>query len=257
MSKKIELLKDITYARFGMDDSDFELSISYWQERVYKKGEFYNEYKNVCRNLGFVTDGLFRIYKHHENSRLERNIIFFTNNQFVSSLKSFVTQASCEYYTKSMAKSEILYIHYDHLHELYFFSPARQKSGRIFAESALHAVTVKIEGLLFKTPHERYLEMIEQRPNVMQSALLCHTASYLGIEGPAIQSRIISASAVKSVYQLNTSHSPFLSKPNSLSILLSQIAREIKKSNETDQGLNNRIFCEKGIPHISINKNKT
>jgi pimeloyl-ACP methyl ester carboxylesterase len=42
---------------------------------------------------------------------------------------------------------------------------------------------------------------------------------------PALQTKMISASGVKTVYQLNTSHSPFLSNPDSVSVLLSQIAR--------------------------------
>jgi pimeloyl-ACP methyl ester carboxylesterase len=42
---------------------------------------------------------------------------------------------------------------------------------------------------------------------------------------PALQASMISASGVTSVYKLNTSHSPFLSKPDSVSILLNQIAQ--------------------------------
>ncbi|UOQ69013.1 alpha/beta fold hydrolase [Hymenobacter volaticus] len=42
---------------------------------------------------------------------------------------------------------------------------------------------------------------------------------------PALQASMIKASGVKSVYQLDTSHSPFLSKPDAVSSLLSQIAQ--------------------------------
>jgi len=186
MIKKIEQLKEVIRAISGMSAADFELSNSYWQECTYKKGEFYNEYKNVCRYLGFVADGVFRIYKYHEPSGLERNIMFFTNGQFVSSLKSFINQTSCEYYTESMTQSEVIYIHYDHLQHLYNASPAWERFGRIFAESALNVVMNKTEGLLFKTPEERYLEMLEQHPSIMQSVPLYHVASYLGIEGPSL-----------------------------------------------------------------------
>jgi CRP-like cAMP-binding protein len=186
MMQKTERLKEVVQAISGMSEAEFNLSVPYWHERTYRKGEFYNEYKNVCRYMGFVTNGIFRIYKHHEPSGLERNIMFFTNGQFVSSLKSFITQTSCEYYTESMTQSEVVYIHYDHLQELYSLSPAWGKFGRIFAESALHAVMNKTEGLLFRTPEDRYLEMLEQHPDLMQSVPLYHIASYLGIEGPSL-----------------------------------------------------------------------
>jgi len=41
---------------------------------------------------------------------------------------------------------------------------------------------------------------------------------------PSLQGRMIGAAGIKTIYQLNTSHSPFLSKPDSVSILLNKIA---------------------------------
>ena len=40
---------------------------------------------------------------------------------------------------------------------------------------------------------------------------------------PSLQNRMIAAAAIKTIYQLNTSHSPFLSKPDSVTILLKKI----------------------------------
>jgi pimeloyl-ACP methyl ester carboxylesterase len=42
---------------------------------------------------------------------------------------------------------------------------------------------------------------------------------------PGLQVRMIAAAGIKNVYQLNTSHSPFLSKPDSVSILLTKIGK--------------------------------
>jgi CRP-like cAMP-binding protein len=184
--KKIERLESIVRGISGMSAGDFELSKPFWQEKDYRKGEFYNEYKNVCKYLGFVLSGVFRIYKYHEPTGVERNMLFFTDGQFMSSFKSFLSQTSCEYYTESMTDSEILYIHYDNLQHLYSTSPAWERFGRIFAESALHAIMHNTEGFLFKTAEDRYLEMLKQHPEILQSVPLYHIASYLGIEGPSL-----------------------------------------------------------------------
>lgn len=186
LMEKLDRLKKTLSHFCGMSDEDFSISVPYWQERSYKKGEFYNEYKNVCKYLGFVLSGVFRIYKFHEPSGTERNMLFFTNDQFMSSYKSFLNQTSCEYYTESMTNSEILYIHYDHLQQLYSCSPAWGRFGRIFAESALHTVMGNTEGFLFKTPEERYIELLKVHPDIFQSVPLYHIASYLGIEGPSL-----------------------------------------------------------------------
>jgi pimeloyl-ACP methyl ester carboxylesterase len=52
-------------------------------------------------------------------------------------------------------------------------------------------------------------------PKVYIKTLQDHAVS------PSLQDRTIAAAGVKTVYQLNTSHSPFLSKPDSVAIILS------------------------------------
>jgi signal-transduction protein with cAMP-binding, CBS, and nucleotidyltransferase domain len=138
----IDRLRKIVCGISGMSHENFDLSINYWQPKTYKKGEFYNEYKSVCRYLGFVLTGVFRIYKFLDQSGAEKNMQFFTNDQFMTSFKSFFSRESCEYYTEAMTESDILYIHYDHLQHLYKTSRAWERFGRIFAESVLRAVLI-------------------------------------------------------------------------------------------------------------------
>jgi hypothetical protein len=181
--EKIARLREAIREFSGMGEKDFDLSLNYWKEHTYRKGEFYNEYKNVCRYLGFVSKGVFRIYRFHEDSGTERNMLFFTSGQFMSSYKSFLNQTSCEYYTESMTESDI---HHVHLQHLYSKSPAWQRFGRLFAESALDSIMTNTEGFLFKTAEERYLNMLQKYPDILKSVPLYHVASYLGIEGPSL-----------------------------------------------------------------------
>lgn len=182
----LERLQKIVNDVSGMSKEDFDLSLPYWQAKTYRKGEFYNEYKNVCKYLGFVLTGVFRIYKYQEQSATEKNMIFFTEDQFMTSYKSFFSQQSCDYYTEAMTPSSVLYIHYDHLQQLYRLSPAWERFGRILAEYALNAVMNNTEGFLFKSPEDRYQELIFNHPNIFNSVPLYHIASYLGIEGPSL-----------------------------------------------------------------------
>jgi len=169
-----------------MKTDAFDLSLPFWELKQYKKGEFYNEYKNVCKHLGFIIKGVFRIYRVNTNTGEEKNMLFFTDHQFVTSYKSFLAQTACEYYTEAMVDSLILYIHIDHLEELYGQSHQWERFGRIVAEKAFHEVMVNTEGFLFKTPEDRYREMMEKHPNIFNSVPLYHIASYLGIQGPSL-----------------------------------------------------------------------
>jgi signal-transduction protein with cAMP-binding, CBS, and nucleotidyltransferase domain len=181
-----ERLQKIVHNVSGMNQQDFDISLPYWQVKTYHKGEFYNEYKNVCKYLGFVLNGVFRIYKYQEDSATEKNMLFFTDDQFMTSYKSFFSQLSCDYYTEAMTPSSVLYIHYDHLQQLYKQWPSWERFGRILAESALNAVMNNTEGFLFKSPEDRYQELTVNHPHIFESVPLYHIASYLGIEGPSL-----------------------------------------------------------------------
>ncbi|MFC5410098.1 Crp/Fnr family transcriptional regulator [Larkinella bovis] len=170
----------------GMDKDAFALSIPYWEKKQYRKGEFYNEYKNVCKHLGFILDGVFRTYYVNGETAEEKNVFFFSKNQMVVSYKSFVNQTPCNYYTESMVDSTILYIHINHISRLYQESKQWEHFGRLVAERAFNLAMERAEDFLFKTPEQRYQELMEQHPDLYNAIPLYHISSYLGIQGPSL-----------------------------------------------------------------------
>lgn len=182
----INRLRAAIKAFSGMTDEDFDLSIPYWQLKRYVKGERFNEYNNSCKYLGFVLEGIFRVYRFHDQSGAERTMFFFTKGQFMCSFKNFFGPNSCEYFTQSLSASRILCIHYDTLQHLYRISPVWNCFGRMFAESALYATLTNTEAMMLKSPEERYLELSAVHPDVFNSVPLYHIASYLGIEAPSL-----------------------------------------------------------------------
>jgi hypothetical protein len=62
-----------------MDEDDFNLSLPFWHCKEYQKGDYYNEYKSVCKYLG-------------EKTQAEKNIFLYSKNQFVVTFKSFINQ---------------------------------------------------------------------------------------------------------------------------------------------------------------------
>lgn len=183
---ELDRLRQHMAAISGMSDEAFALSEPYWQLHYYQKGEFYNEYKNICKYLGFVVSGIFRIYRYEERTQVEKNMMFFSPGQLMTSFKSFLTQTACEYFTESMTESAVLYIHHEKLEELYKTSHEWERFGRVFAQLVLTEILEATEGLLFRTAEERYAALVQQHPNLVQGIPLYHIASYLGIEGPSL-----------------------------------------------------------------------
>jgi CRP-like cAMP-binding protein len=169
-----------------LDTDDFELSLPYWKHREYKKGEFYNAHKTVCKYLGFIINGTFRSYIVNEKTGEEKNVFLYSKNQFVVAFKSFVNQIPCAYYTQAMTNSSIIYICIDDLQLLYTKSHKWERFGRLLAQEAFNITIERMESFLFKTPEDRYLDLIKCHPDIFNTIPLYHISSYLGIQGPSL-----------------------------------------------------------------------
>ncbi len=182
----LELLQYALREFAGIDEEHFLLSEKYWQKKKYAKGDFYNEYKNVCKHLGFIVKGVFRSYYVNDENGEEKNVFFFSDHQIIVSYKSFLDQAPCNYYTESMMESEILYIHINQLSDLYHQSHQWERFGRLVAERAFGMAMTKAEGFMFMSPEQRYIQLLDQHPDIFNRVPLYHVASYLGIQGPSL-----------------------------------------------------------------------
>lgn len=183
---EIEILERNLNVFSGMSSEAFQLSTKYWQVKTYKKGDFYNDFQQVCKHLGVVLEGVFRTYYLDEKTADEKNIFFYTDNQMVVSYASFINQVPCHFYTQSMVTSKVIYIHFDNLMSLYRQSHEWERLGRLIAEQASNFSLNRTESLLFQTPEQRYLDLITFHPDIMNTIPLYHISSYLGIQGPSL-----------------------------------------------------------------------
>lgn len=166
--------------------ADFDLSRPYWKQKEYKKGEFYNQHRTVCRYLGFILEGTFRSYVINGKTGKETNVFLYSHNQFIVTFKSFVNQIPCDYHTQAVTNARIIYISIDDLLGLYRNSHKWESFGRVLAQTAFNIAMERVEGFVFKSPEERYLDLIQFHPDIFNSIPLYHISSYLGIEGPSL-----------------------------------------------------------------------
>lgn len=169
-----------------MTPDEFRNSLSCWQQRSFKKGEYYNERHHICKNLGFILHGTFRSYIIEEKTGEEKNVFLYSSDQFVVSFKSFINQAPCDYHTQALTDSVIWYINIIDLLALYQKSHAWERFGRLLAQEAFNVAMERSESFLFKTPEERYLDLVRHHPNIFNNVPLYHISSYLGIQGPSL-----------------------------------------------------------------------
>jgi len=182
----LEILQPVLKQFSGMSAEALDLSRGRWHEKSFKKGELFNNYKNVCKEMAFILDGTFRSYIIDYESGEDKNIFFYSKNSFVSAYKSFVQQIPCEYYTEALTDARILSINIFDLQKLYKLSHEWECFGRMAAERAATIVIDRVESFLLKTPEQRYIELVEAHPDLYEKVPLYHISSYLGIQGPSL-----------------------------------------------------------------------
>ena len=170
----------------GLTEADFAMSMPFWHFKEFKKGDAYNDFKSVCKYLGFVTEGAFRSYIIAEKSGQEKNVFLSLKHGFVVAFKSFINQAPCDYRTQAIADSQVLCISHSDLLALYAQSHNWERFGRLLAQEGFNMTIDRLERFIMRLPEERYLDLINKYPDVFNEIPLYHISSYLGIQGPSL-----------------------------------------------------------------------
>ncbi|WP_116789322.1 Crp/Fnr family transcriptional regulator [Flavobacterium psychrotrophum] len=181
-----KFLQDILSQFAGLAENDISVSAAFWRRREIPKGSFYNRQNVVCADLGIVVKGIFRVYYYDSKTNDEKNMFFFSEGQFIVSFRSFLYQYPCVYFIEALEDAEVLYVPYPDLQILYTSHKPWERFGRILAEHFFHQSQGRSEELFFFTHEQRYLNLLQQHPNIVQRIAALHIASYLGIKNQSL-----------------------------------------------------------------------
>lgn len=179
LAQSLQTFADLSAADLGLAEGT-------WTHRSIAKNELFNFRNSVCRHVGFIVSGLFRVYYVDPVTTEEHDIFFVPEHTFLTSLKSLLTQEVCPYYIAALEDAELLVITTEQLHSLYAQSHGWERFGRRLAEQYLVAKQAKAESLLFQSAEQRYLGLLAQLPGITNRVSLGHIASYLGIKAPSL-----------------------------------------------------------------------
>jgi CRP-like cAMP-binding protein len=186
MNDKNEIIAQHLRNFASLTDKDIDDGQPYWKPRTIKKGDFFNMQMMVCNDLGLVVKGIFRIYYHDPKTDSDKNLFFFSENQFVVSFRSFISQSTCYYFIEAMEDSEIVFISYKDLNHLYETNANWAKFGRLLAELFFAYAQTRTEEFVFFSHEERYLRLLEEHPNIIERIPSYHISSFLGITNPSL-----------------------------------------------------------------------
>tara|TARA_B100000780_G_scaffold17911_1_gene11696 strand:- start:224 stop:787 length:564 start_codon:yes stop_codon:yes gene_type:complete len=160
------------------DSEWLELSEDFIEKKI-DKGNFLIKEGEYCNYVGFIDEGLLSYYYLVDGRKFIRGFFFATD--FISSYTSFLSNEKSQAYIQALENTSMILIHKDKLSQLYQKNSIFLQLGRLLTEHLYILISEKYEDLLLKSAEERYLNLIENKPNVIQSIPQYMIASWLGI----------------------------------------------------------------------------
>ena len=172
----------------NLQPQEFELITPHLFIKSYTKGELILHENQVCDKIFFLNKGFVRMY-YVDNNGNEINYRFTDSGNFFVDFQSFLTKKPSRFYWEAVQNIEVITISYQAVQEIYKASNTWNLFGRLMAEQVYLQLNERVEMLLFMQPEERYLQMLQKYPNIINQVPQLHIASFLGIK-PETLSRI-------------------------------------------------------------------
>lgn len=155
--------------------------------RAFKKGDILLREGQVSRDSYFVIEGCVRKYYIIDGD--ERTTEFYVEDESVASLQSYQNETPANHYFECVEDCRLAVLNYDKEQELFKRVPKYEALCRMSMENDFGEQQEALAKFITSSPEERYKNLLETRPDLLQRVPQYHLASYLGVK-PESLSRI-------------------------------------------------------------------
>jgi len=152
--------------------------------REFEKSEIIKDYNAVERYLNIIIKGSAGLFVWEGKRDICINLLY--ENSFISDYMSFLSQQPAVIKTEALEDITLWSISHTDLNELYQRSETGLRIGKAISEMLYIKKQQEQINLLTLSPQERYLKLIESRPEIFQRTPLKIIASYLGLTAESL-----------------------------------------------------------------------
>ena len=158
--------------------------ISRLESRTIAKHEFFVREGQVANEMAVVFKGAFRMYFTYKEREQTGHFMF--EGQWLGDYESFLSRKPAVNNVEALEDSEVFCLSYDTMQAMYKMGAQYERFGRLIAEYVYLVAMNSYKSLLLKTAEERYLELLETQPHILERLPQHYIASYLGIQAPSL-----------------------------------------------------------------------
>lgn len=149
------------------------------KEINYPKGTILLKANKVEKTIYFIKKGIVRAYAYENDHEI--TFWFGREGDAIISMKSYIENEAGYEDIELLEDCELYSLKTEDLHSLYEQDIHMANWGRKFAEQELIRTEARLISRQFSTASERYRDLLQTNPNLLQRVQLGHIASYLGI----------------------------------------------------------------------------
>ncbi len=138
----------------------------------------------ISNEFYFILKGCVRMFYHVDGE--EKTTFFFVENQFVSSYESFVKEVPARHSLACVDPTDLVVITKESAFEMLSFSKNFDTLARIMMEEELGIYQNIVASFITLSPEERYLDLIKNRPDLIQRIPQYQLATYLGVNAESL-----------------------------------------------------------------------
>lgn len=180
------------FSRVEFTDSEISTIESKFTFRMFPSKTELVPFNKKTDELYFITKGCIRKYCIKDG--LEITILIATEGQFAVEYVSFMTGNYSQNTLQTLEDCEVLVLKKKDLEELYHSIPKMNELMRKVLESVLIDTQTMLNEFIMYSPEERYINLLENKPQLFDRVPQFIIASYLGISATSlsrIRKRII------------------------------------------------------------------
>lgn len=182
-TKILQVIKSI----ITLTQEEEEAFVDILEVKTLNKKDYLLKQGDVCNKITYINSGCLRAFYNVDG--IENTIQFFFDDSWYTDYASFLTGNPSVENMQALEPTEVVQFKKTDLYKYYDLYPVFERVGREMAENAFLSISKLNQMLTNEEPEERYLNLLKQRPEVVEKIPQHYIASYLGVK-PESLSRI-------------------------------------------------------------------
>lgn len=175
----LQNLKNKILSYTKVDDEDLDYWLQVYRKIELKKGETLVSPGQFVKHFYYVAKGCIYYYKLEDGE--QKVLEFYTDDVFFTDLPAYVKGTPSNYYLKASEATIVYAIKKSDTESSFEKSHQLERFGRLSMQEAFMKIFTRVERLSSRSNEERYLRLLEKRPDLLQRVPQYLIASYLGL----------------------------------------------------------------------------